>query len=259
MKPPRTEWGFYLGLGVLGSFYVLLLAALLIVDVSTLTPTSVWQVWCQPEVRSALWLSLGTSAISSILSIIVAVPLGYLLARTRFWGRPIIDFLCDVPFVLPPLVMGLSLLLLFQTPLGRAVQRILPVTYAVPAIVLAQFVISAALAVRLLRGTFTQLSPRTEDIARVLGCSRWQAFCRITLPEARGGILSAFTLAWARALGEFGPVLVFAGITRHRTEVLPTTIYLELSVGHIESAVAVSVLMILVSAVVLLLLKRWEK
>jgi molybdate transport system permease protein len=259
MTQPRREWGFYLGLGLLGSFYVVLLIALLLVDIGTLTPSKVWEVWQQPVVRSALLLSLVSSVISAVLSIVVAVPLGYLLARTRFWGRPILDFLCDVPFVLPPLVIGLSLLLLFQTSIGRAIQKVIPITYAVPAVVLAQFVISAALAVRLLRGTFSQLNPRTENVARVLGCTRWQAFVRITLPEARTGILSAFTLAWARALGEFGPVLIFAGITRHKTEVLPTTIYLELSVGHLDSAVAVSVLMILVSAFVLLLVRRCER
>jgi molybdate transport system permease protein len=131
-----------------------------------------------------------------------------------------------------------------------------PVTYAVPAVVLAQFTVSAAFAVRTMRETFAQLSPRTEDTARVLGCSRWQAFWRVTVPEARPGIVAAGALAWARAIGEFGPVLVFAGITRGRTEVLPTAVYLELSVGNVEAAVAVSVLMIGVSAVVLGVLRR---
>jgi len=89
-----------------------------------------------------------------------------------------------------------------------------------------------------------------------LGCSRSQAFWRVVLPEARGGMLTAFTLAWARALGEFGPILIFAGATRLRTEVLSTSVFLELSIGNLEAAVAVSLLMI-VTAVLVLLLVRW--
>jgi molybdate transport system permease protein len=88
-----------------------------------------------------------------------------------------------------------------------------------------------------------------------LGCNRAQAFWLVVLPEARSGLLTAATLAWARSLGEFGPVLVFAGATRQRTEVLPTSIYLELSVGNVEGAVAVSLLMIVVALVVLFVVR----
>src|SRR5213076_2561870 len=98
-----------------------------------------------------------------------------------------------------------------------------------------------------------QLPPRTEQVARTLGCSRHQAFWRVVLPEARPGLLTAATLAWARALGEFGPILVFAGATRLRTEVLPTTVFLELSVGKIEAATAVSLIMVAAAVVVLVL------
>ena len=100
--------------------------------------------------------------------------------------------------------------------------------------------------------TFDQIDPRTEDVAATLGCTRAQAFWRVTLPEARRGVLTAFTLAWARALGEFGPILVFAGATRMRTEVLSTSVFLELSVGNLEAALAVSLLMIAVAVAVLI-------
>ncbi len=88
-----------------------------------------------------------------------------------------------------------------------------------------------------------------------LGCSRGQAFWRVTLPEARRGVTAAFTLAWARSLGEFGPVLVFSGATRFRTEVLSTTVYLELSMGNLEAAIAVSLLMVAAAVVVLVLVQ----
>jgi molybdate transport system permease protein len=124
-------------------------------------------------------------------------------------------------------------------------------------VVLAQFTVSAAFAVRTMRVTFDQISPRTEDIARTLGCSRRQAFWYVTLPEARRGVLAAFTLAWARALGEFGPILVFCGATRMRTEVLSTSVFLELSIGNLEAALAVSLLMIAVAVAVLVVMRSF--
>ena len=246
---------FYAALGLIGGLYVGLVAAMLAADLAYTTPGHVARALGSSEIRYAIWLSLLTCSAAAILSVWVAVPLGYLLARTRFPGKAVVDLLVDVPIVLPPLVVGLSLLLLFQTPAGLAVQRVVPVTYAVPAVVLAQFVVAAAFAVRTLRVTFEQISPRAEDVAMTLGCSRGRAFWLVTLPEAWRGVLAAGTLAWARSLGEFGPILVFAGATRMRTEVLATTVFLELSVGNLEAAVAVSVLMIGVAVAVLLLMR----
>jgi molybdate transport system permease protein len=122
---------------------------------------------------------------------------------------------------------------------------------------LAQFAVSAAYAVRTMKVTFEQISPRTEDVARTLGCSRAGAFWRVTLPEAWRGILTAGTLTWARALGEFGPILVFAGATRMKTEVLSTTVFLELSVGNLEASLAVSLLMIVVAVSVLTVVRTF--
>lgn len=248
----RSDLPFYLALGLIGGLYAALVAALLLVDLAHTSFGDVARAFRSPEIRAAVWLSLLSCSASAILSVWVAVPLGYLLSRTRFYGRAALDLLLDVPIVLPPLVVGLSLLVLFQTQAGAWFQRnVFTVTYAVPAVVVAQFAVSAAFAVRTMRVTFDQLDPRTEDVARALGCSRGQAFWRVTLPEARRGILTAFTLAWARALGEFGPILVFAGATRMRTEVLSTSVFLELSVGNLEAALAVSLLMIAVAAAVL--------
>ena len=244
---------FYAALGLIGGLYVALVAALLVADVAYTSPGHVARALASPEIRAAVWLSLLTCSASALLSVWVAVPLGFLLARTRFPGRAVVDLLVDVPVVLPPMVVGLSLLVLFQTPPGLALQRHLTVTYAVPAVVLAQFTVAAAFAVRTMRVTFEQISPRTEEVAMTLGCSRGRAFWLVTLPEAWRGVLTAGTLAWARSLGEFGPVLVFAGATRMRTEVLATTVFLELSTGDLEAALGVSLLMIGVAVVVLVL------
>ena len=260
--PPRLRFRgsaipFYLALGMIGGLYVALIAALLIADLTRTSPGHVARALESPEIRSAIGLSLLTCSLSALLSVWVAVPLGYLLARTRFPGKTLVDLLVDVPIVLPPLVVGLSLLILFQTPPGLAVQRLVTVTYAIPAVVLAQFTVSAAFAVRTMRVTFEQISPRTEDVAMALGCSRGRAFWLVTLPEARRGVLTAGTLAWARSLGEFGPILIFAGATRMKTEVLSTTVFLELSIGKLESALAVSALMIAVAVAVLAALRAF--
>ena len=166
----------------------------------------------------------------------------------------VVDTIVDIPIVLPPLVIGLSLLILFRYAPFRYIDRY--VTYEVPAVILSQFMVACAFAVRTMRVTFEQTDPRHEMVALTLGCSRWQAFCRVVLPEVRRGILGSGTLAWARALGEFGPILVFAGATRMRTEVLSTTVFLELSVGRLDAAVAVSLIMV-VAAVAVLILTRF--
>ena len=106
------------------------------------------------------------------------------------------------------------------------------VTYAEPAVVLAQFAVACAFAVQTMRVTFDQIDTRAEQVALTLGCRRSQAFFQVVLPQAWRGMIAALTIAWARSLGEFGPILVFAGATRMRTEVLSTTVFLELSVGN---------------------------
>ena len=130
-----------------------------------------------------------------------------------------------------------------------------PITFAVPSIILAQFSVACAFAVRTMRVTFDQITPRSEQVALTLGCSRAQAFWLVCLPEARRGILTAATLAWARSLGEFGPILIFSGATRLKTEVLSTSVWLELSIGNLEAAVAVSLLMVIVAVVVLVIMR----
>ena len=176
------------------------------------------------------------------------MPIGYLMSRHRFFGRNLVDAILDIPIVLPPLVVGLSLLILFQfLPLRiRAM-----VVYQVPAVILAQFMVACAFAVRTMRATFDQIDTRRELVALTLGCTRAQAFGRVVLPEAGQGMLTAATLAWARALGEFGPLLVFAGTMRNKTEVLSSSVFLELSIGDLEAAVAVSMIMVIAAITVL--------
>ncbi len=247
----RPDWPFFTGLAILSSVYLLLIVAMLVADLSFTTPHHLLRALASPEIRYSIKLSLITCTLTTLLSLWIAVPTGYLMSRFRFPGKRLMDAILDIPIVLPPLVIGLSLLILFQTRVGRVIQEFVPVTYAIPSVILAQFAVACAFAVRTMLVTFDQISPRCEQVALTLGCNRSQAFWRVALPEARRGVLTAATLAWARALGEFGPILIFSGATRMRTEVLPTTVFLELSIGNIEAAVAVSLIMIVAALAVL--------
>jgi molybdate transport system permease protein len=235
---------FWIVLGLVTAVYLLFILAMLAATAGYTTPGHWVRALNSREIRYSIGLSLATCTATALLSLMLAIPVGYLLSRGRFRGKAVLDAAIDIPIVLPPMVVGLCLLILFQTPFGRAVERIVPFTYTVAGVVLAQFVIGAAFAVRTMRGTFDHLSSRPEDVAMTLGCSRARAVWLVTLPAARRGMFAAASIAWARSLGEFGPILVFAGATRMKTEVLPTSVWLELSVGNLEAAVAVSLLMV---------------
>lgn len=262
-RRPSRDWPFITGLCILGGLYVALIVAMVLADASFTSPKQIWKALASPQIRYAIKLSLISCSLTALLSLWVAVPLGYLMSRYKFRGKDFLDCILDIPIVLPPLVLGLSLLILFQVNIapGLTVDDFfryrlkIPVTYAIPSVILAQFAVACAFAVRTMRVTFDQIKPRSEQVALTLGCSRSQAFWFVVLPEARRGVLTAATLAWARSLGEFGPILVFSGATRMKTEVLSTSVFLELSIGNLEAAVAVSLLMIASAILVLLLLR----
>lgn len=258
----RSDAPFFLVMGGISSCFILLILLLLAADLKFTSLAEFKQALLKPEIQAAFRLTILSCTAAALLSIWVATPLGYLLARFRFPGRMLIDTIVDIPIVLPPLVLGLSLLILFHLPIGSWQLETwlredvgFPVTYRWPAVVLAQFSVACAFAVRTMRVTFDQINPRSEDVARTLGCTRGQAFLQIALPQAWRGMIAATTIAWARALGEFGPILVFAGATRMRTEVLSTTVFLELSIGNLDAAVAVSLLMVVMAVVVLFVLR----
>lgn len=275
----------WLALALITAGYLLFWALLLGATATYSTPDSWLQVLRSPEIRHATFLSLVTCSLAAGFALLLAVPVGYLMTRLEFRGKSWLDAALDIPIILPPLVVGLCLLIFFQTQIGKIIENgvnrgdwiyilrslddhgkelwawkfrapfsipgIMQFTYQLAGVVLAQFVVAAAFAIRTMRGTFQHLSARPEDVALTLGCTRFQALWHVALPAARRGMVAAFCIAWARSLGEFGPILVFAGATRMKTEVLPTTVWLELSVGNLEAAVAVSLFMVLLAVLVL--------
>ena len=269
-----SDSAFLAALSIIGAAYVLLILSMLAADaaymirqtfraaahtpqpwLTVLSDNPVIVALSDRKIQYSIWLSMISCTLSAILSVIVAVPLGYLMSRYRFFGRNLLDALLDIPIVLPPLVVGLSLLILFQFPPFSWLAR--DIVYQVPAVIFAQFSVACAFAVRTMKATFDHIDPRCEQVALSLGCSRVQAFGWVVLPEAGRGMTTALTLAWARSLGEFGPLLIFAGTTRMKTEVLSTSVFLEMNVGNLEAAVAVSLIMVVAAVIVLVVTRMW--
>jgi molybdate transport system permease protein len=256
---PRAHWVSVVTIAFLGAF-VLGVLVLIAVDVFYEKPGDTLATMAEalesPEIRYAIRLSLITSAITLVLVVCFAIPVGYALSRYRFPGSVVLDAIVDLPIVLPPVVIGVSLLVFFRTAVGQWIESLpwLQFVYTPKGIVLCQFVMSASYGVRAAKAAFDAADRRLEDLALTLGCTHGRAFCRVALPMARGGLAAGAVMAWARAVGVFGPLMVFAGAVRMKTEVMPTTVYLELSIGRIEPALAVSMLMLAIAMVALTLI-----
>ncbi len=247
---------FSLALFAFLGVFLLGIIGLLAADAAYINAAAFAEVLRSPQIRAATWLSLWTTTLTTLIALVFAVPIGYALSRFRFPGRFLADTIIDLPIVFPPLVMGLSLLVFFRTPIGLWLESLgLEFVYQRKGIVLAQFLVSASFGIRAIKSTFDDIDRRQEEVALTLGCSRGQAFWRVAVPNARNGIVAGAIITWARAFGIFGPLLVFVGAVRMRTEVLPTTIYLETSIGRIEVALAVALLMIVLASVALVLIR----
>ena len=186
-----------------------------------------------------------------------AVPVAYAISRTHFFGKDVIDSLLDLPIVISPVALGAALLVFFNTPLGSAIDdNVIKFVFSVPGIVLAQITVISALAVRLLKSTFDSIDPRFEQVSRTLGCSKPEAFFRVTLPLARDRLIASSILTWARAVGEFGATVTLAGATAMKTETLPTAIYLSLASADVEKAIAVIFVLVIIAVAALLIIRK---
>jgi molybdate transport system permease protein len=206
-----------------------------------------------PEIRFAILLSLATSIASTLVCIAVAVPVSYALARYEFAGKHVANLALTLPLTLPPLVAGIALLLFFGTTApGRALQEAgFAVIFTPFGIIVAEVFVNLPYLIRVLRSTFSAINPRYEYVARTLGCTETRAFLEVTLPMARQGLLAGTVITWAKAMGEFGAVLMVAGATTMRTETLPIALYLNISTGDLSQAVAAATILVLISLVTL--------
>ncbi|MBN1458605.1 MAG: ABC transporter permease [Armatimonadetes bacterium] len=209
------------------------------------------------ETLFSIKLTLVTVTLSTAISMVLAIPAGYALTSYKFPFSSVVDTLLDLPIVLPPVAAGFALLILFGYYLGDPMEEIgLFLPHSQVGIVVAQFFATMTFAVRSVRAALESVNARLPAVARTLGSNRWRAFRRVTLPLARNGIIAGGVLSWARCLGLFGPVVMFCGATRYRTEILPTAIFLNNSVGRLEEAVAGTLILLLLAVLTLILFKR---
>lgn len=209
----------------------------------------------------SITLSLCTTTVASFMALLLAIPTGYALARWNFKGIWVIDALLVVPVVMSPMSLGVALLLFFRTSIGEWIDlNLIRFVFEVPGIILAQFFLASAFSVLITKATFAGIDVRLEQVARFLGCSPWKAFRYISLPLARNGIIAAFILAWARAIGDFGSTSTIGGAVPGKTETIPITIYLKLATVSLDQSVALSLLLTFVTIaavmVICILLKK---
>jgi molybdate/tungstate transport system permease protein len=196
---------------LVASLFLLFLVAPLVGLVGSGGASGLRQLSTDAELRSSLLLTMGTATLASLLGIIGATPVAYALARGRFRGRAIVAAMIDLPLLIPHPVAGIALLLVLgrQTALGSALWALgLQITGSVTGIVCAMLFVSAPLYVSAAREAFDRVDPRFEGVARTLGDSRWRAMHRVTLPLAWRGLLAAAIVMWARAVSEFGAIVI---------------------------------------------------
>ncbi len=216
-----------------------------------------WSTISDPVVTDALRLSLITTAITVGITIVFGTPVAYLLARRNFRGAGLLDTLIDLPLVLPPAVAGIALLFTFGRNglLGGLIDDAgISIAFTTVAVVMAQVFVAAPFYVRAARSGFESVDPELERVSTTLGEGELRTFFRITVPLAAPALLGGIVMTWARALGEFGATIMFAGSLQGVTETVPLSIYDSLQ-DDLDAALVLSAVLVVVSFTVLVVFK----
>lgn len=249
-RPPAASTGGWLLLGALPMLAFLVAPVLVLLAQST--PGELTRHLGTPEVQDAIRLSGFTSLLTVAITVLAGTPLAYLLARREFPGRALADALIDLPMVLPPAVAGIALLLTFgrMGPLGGWLDAAgLGVTFTTAAVVLAQIFVAAPYYVRAATVAFSRIDRELELAAALDGGNGWRVWRHITLPLSWPGLLAGMLTCWARALGEFGATLIFAGNLPGVTQTMPLAIYVGFEMDLAQALVLAAVLAVLSFAV----------
>nr|WP_165960382.1 ABC transporter permease [Actinocrispum wychmicini] len=223
--------------------------------------STLWSQLETAEVGEALRLSLVCATLATVVSLVFGVPLAWMLARTQIPGRRLVRAFVTVPLVLPPVVGGVALLLVFgrRGLVGQYMDQWFGVTlpFSTAGVVVAEAFVAMPFLIIAVEGALRGADPRFEEAAATLGASRWTAFRRVTLPTVAPGIAAGAVLCWARALGEFGATITFAGNYPGTTQTMPLAVYLALEKDP-DSATVLSLVLLVVSVVILISLReRW--
>jgi molybdate transport system permease protein len=251
-----TRWLTRIIVATLGTIFFLFLGIPLAALLLREPPALLWLNLQQPGVLQALQLSLVTTCISTLLAILFGLPVAYILVRTRLPGRRFLEILVTMPTILPPVVAGVALLLAFGR-FGLVGQYLAPLgitlSFSTAAVILAQLFVSSPFFVNSIKSGLEQLDQRYEAAAYTLRASPFYTFRRVVLPLISPALFAGIGTAWARALGEFGATIMFAGNFPGVTQTMPLAIYLA-SESDLDSAVALSVLLMAISFGLLLAL-----
>ncbi len=202
-------------------------------------------------------LSILAASLATVLALLLALPAAYALSRHRFVGKEAAETVLEFPLIVSPAALGAIILIFFNNPLGAWIQEhSFYFVFGFAGIVLAQFLTVLGLAVRMLKAAFDEVSVELETVARTLGASPRYGFITVTLPLARNGLIAAFILSWAKALGEFGATFMVAGSMAMRTETLPIAIYMRLSSADLEGTVALILVLVTIGLAALFVARR---
>ncbi len=227
------------------------------------SPEALITSFLSEEIWYAIQLSIITAVISTLICLIIAVPIAYSMTRFSFLGKQWVNVLLNLPLSLPPLVAGVALQIFLSpvtSPVGQFFTGLgIYVVYNPMAIIIAQVFVNAPYMVRIARSTFSMISPRYEHVARTLGCSEFGAFQKITLSMAKNGLIGGVIITWSKAMGEFGAVLMLAGAIAMKTETLPIALFLNMSTGDLDMAIAAAIILLIISGTALILFEYFGK
>jgi len=238
---------------VLLAIFLLFIALPVVSLFLRISPEAFFRSLAEPVVLDALSLSLATATLSTMIVVLFGTPLALVNARRDYPGRELVDTLTDLPIVLPPAVAGIALLMAFgrRGVIGQYLDIFgIQIVFTTLAVVTAQVFVASPFYIRQARASFEAVDRLYEDAARTLGASPMTVALRITIPLARGGLVSGAILSFARALGEFGATIMFAGNFQGRTQTMPLAIYTTMQ-GDMNAAICLSIILVVISFAVI--------
>jgi molybdate transport system permease protein len=247
----------YLGVAVLIASVTLYLALPVVALFFRITPDLFFSSLSDPEVKSALILSISTSFVSLGIVILVGTPFAYFHSRSAYPGKLLVDTLIDLPLVLPPAVAGFALLVLYGRVglLGKYLSLFgITLAFTTVAVIMAQIFVASPFYLRQAKSLFEQLDPAYEQAARTLGASPLRVFATITIPLTASGLVSGAVMTFGRALGEFGATIMFAGNLPGVTQTMPLAVYGGMQ-GNFNIGITISILLVIISFAIMIAIR----